>query len=731
MAFRFLLSVLLSTATFLIIYLQAYHHYKAVHKNDPFYCKALLHTGTWSYPSIKWEPQGCHIAEYPKRAINDCLRGRRTVFVGDSVTRQLFWAAARRLDAADVVSPAKHQDLSLNVDGVKVKFIWDPWLNSTALKATLRAIPPEPKSIYDERKGTLPTDLIVIGAPGLWAARYGGDDYLDLFAQGVSGIIPYLSSTMPKPESTIEIGTRIFLAPVQTPVYDKLSPNRSITITPDRIKAMNDYLLQLSPSQSLHVPWVFNRLSIDPKNSFDVDGLHVSDDMAALKLDIVLNAHCNAEKRARSRYFRGTCCAPNPDNKIFSAVLILGIFMAVYRACGLFGYVPQNLELSRANLAIIFTLIWCWVSDGTSFLGREDRRYQEKDFIKVCFYWLVVSIAGLWRTTPPRNQALDLPIGEVKREIPEYNGPGYLSREQSDEIKGLMQGFILLYHYHYASQTLWVYKIIRLFISGYFYLSGYGHTIYLLKTNDYSPRRFAAFLFRINFLTVLMSYMMGTTYSLYYFAPAITFWYFVIYLVLGFFKSQNHRLLWLITKVAVAAFMVDWFTAGPGPINAVTRLLRVVFRMSLDAKEMRFRLRLDRYVVFVGMIVAALVHKASTNRARAIFTIGRFQLRLPKEANAFINITCFSTLFTWFYFTQNHPQLGDKKMYNEFHSLVSWTPILAFVVFRNSRSIARQFHLAPPVALGRISLETYILQHHIWLGRDAKEWLTLGILEGR
>ncbi|KAI2636398.1 Cas1p-domain-containing protein [Hypomontagnella submonticulosa] len=734
MAYQSRLWVVTWFTILVVISLLGYHKYYD-YKSDPFHCRALLHNGKWSRPSLdgsrKWEAKGCHIVEYPPKATHDCLHGRRAVFIGDSAIRQLFWAAARRLDAKGLLAPAKHRDLSFDADSVKVEFIWDPWLNSTALKTILWALPTKPAYIYEyeETKGALPADLIVVGAPGLWAARYGGDDYLKLFVEGVQAVIPYLSSPTPKSQAVAGIGPRIFLAPVQNPEYDKLSPNRSVTITPDRIDAMNEYLSLLSPRRSLHVPWAFNQMSADPKNAFGVDGLHVSDYIATQKLDVVLNAYCNVEQRARSRYFKGTCCTEDPPNRIFWPVFFLGVLMAVYHVYNAHHRVVQNLVLIRANFGIIFTLLWCWACDGKSYLGKEERWYQEDDFVRVCLYWLIASILGCRRTTPPRSEELSLSIEEIKRHSPGYRGPGFLSREQSDEIKGLMQGFILLYHYHYASQTLWVYKIIRLFISGYFYLSGYGHTIYLLKTEDYSIRRFAALMFRINFLSALVSYMMGTTYSLYYFAPAITFWYCVMYITLGFFRSHNHRLLWLITKVVVAALLVDWFTSEPGPIKAVATFLRVVFRMSLDVEEMRFRLRLDRYIVFVGIMVAALVHKASTHRTRAVFTIGGLRLRLPRNAKVLLNITCVAALVTFFFITQNHPGFEEKRQYNEFHSLMSWAPILSFVVLRNSHSASRRFHLALPAALGRISLETYVLQHHIWLGRNAKEWLTLGIWE--
>ena len=70
---------------------------------------------------------------------------------------------------------------------------------------------------------------------------------------------------------------------------------------------------------------------------------------------------------------------------------------------------------------------------------------------------------------------------------------------------------------------------------------------------------------------------------------------------------------------------------------------------------------------------------------------------------------------------------NTKEMYNVLHPFISWMPILAFLAFRNAHQKLRTRHLRLPAALGRIALETYLLQYHMWLGDDATSLVTTGL----
>ncbi|KAK6950164.1 hypothetical protein Daesc_008490 [Daldinia eschscholtzii] len=717
---------------------------------DPHKCLTLLQNGTWSPlapdGSRKWEPKGCRMVEHAADSLCECLDHQKLVFIGDSTIRQLFWTAAKKVARGRsetsmkriLQSNNKHHNLFFRTDCAQLDFIWDPWLNSSTSYDILKnfnALPPTLSEQSTEMNEQSPM-LIVLGAPGFWAARYGGDDYLNIFKRAIAGISPYLSPDLDKNISTAMTTTRnsggvtskIFLTPVGIPNYEDLAPNRSKSITPDRVEEMNYHLSRVFTRNSTFIPWVYNEIPMDPKKDIDRDGLHVSDSVAALKLEIIFNALCNSAANARSRSFRGTCCVAAPKNDIFVAAclllgLVVGFTTGARRALEVSGNSEGiNCALAIGNILII--LIWCWCADGISFLGKVERHYQQGTFVTTCVIWLVASVLSLSRS--PQQKGGPSPS---KRDPPGYRGPGYLSRNQSNEIKGLMQGIILLYHYHYASQVLWVYKIIRLFIAGYFYISGYAHTQYLLTTDDFSLQRVIEILFRINLLSVLLSYMMGTTYTSYYFAPVATFWYLVLYAMLFFFKSRNRDMRWLLFKVLLTTRLTNWFILTPGILETAAKIIHFFFFISIDVQEMRFRLGLDRYITFVGIIVAALVHHASVRRSRPVLELGFGKAVFSLEFTRWLTTICVGSIVTFFYVTQTY--LQEKRAYNQLHPLISWIPILGFILLRNSHRMFRDWYLTLPNILGTFSLETYVLQYHIWLGGDATAKLVVGYWEGR
>ncbi|KAI0597697.1 10 TM acyl transferase domain found in Cas1p-domain-containing protein [Biscogniauxia sp. FL1348] len=725
-------------------------------QGDAHGCRALLNDGAWSPAHSsspqKWEPTGCRMAEYQADAIHNCLNGQRLVLAGDSTIRQIFWAAAKKLDpeqakaesADSSATNEKHHDLTFQAKGVRLEFIWDPWLNSTGLDDALKTFHVAPASTTQGAlsKKDESAALIVLGSPGLWAAHYGGEDYLNIFKRGINGISAHLSSNLG--DNTLSASSakgvsnvapnQILLAPVEVPAFNTLSSGRSETITSERIDKMNDFLSHLPPNQTSHVMWAFNQMTSSSGKAFGGDGLHVEDNIADRKIDVVLNSHCNAPAVDTDRLFQGTCCAPEPKNDVFKlALLLLGLITLLYvprsRSIPKFTrQLPVVPEVITATRDVLIALIWCWICDGTLQVGKLERHYQQGPFVVSCLFWVIGSLAIIRKVLPSVSQAAwTLPKSNKEQPYTSDHDQGFLCRDQSEEIKGLMQGFILLYHYNYGSQALWVYKIVRVLISAYFFLSAYGHTQYMLKTGDYSLRRVAVVLFRINALSAVLPYMMGTSYSSYYFAPVITFWYLVIYTMLRVFKRWNSDPWILIMKALVAASLTSLLISTPGLLEAIANMMHSIFRMSWDAEEFRFRLGLDRYIVYVGIFIGSLVHSANMHDARERF-------KAPPSTTLDSDNVQFYVLATaglggFFYFTQTG--LPTKQEYNELHPFISWIPIFGFLILRNLHPAARNAYLALPAKLGRIALETYILQYHIWLGGDATAKLTLGLDDAR
>jgi hypothetical protein len=91
--------------------------------------------------------------------------------------------------------------------------------------------------------------------------------------------------------------------------------------------------------------------------------------------------------------------------------------------------------------------------------------------------------------------------------------------------------------------------------------------------------------------------------------------------------------------------------------------------------------------------------------------------------------TLFQSLRTYYYcssmfcdsFTLTHTHIR----YNEHHAYFGWIPILFYIYIRNCTGSLRRSHLGLLARMGKITLETYLLQHHIWLTSNAKTVLTI------
>lgn len=289
-----------------------------------------------------------------------------------------------------------------------------------------------------------------------------------------------------------------------------------------------------------------------------------------------------------------------------------------------------------------------------------------------------------------------------------------------------MQFLILIYHYTGGSRILEIYEIIRLLVASYLFMTGFGHTVFFFKTGDYSFRRCASVLVRLNLLSCSLPYIMRTDYLFYYFAPLVSFWYIVIYLTMSFGRSRNASLRFLLSKILLSTILVTGLTKIPGLLDTFFMLLRYTCGIKWNVLEWRFRVSLDMYIVYIGMISGMLYVKVSDSLHGDGSSVGPFnlirkhfyRLRIASVVGALVILPAFWIL------TRRSP---DKYDYNWWEPYVSCLPILSFVVLRNSSRHLRNFHSSIFAWLGRCSLETFTLQFHIWLAGDTKGLLSLGV----
>ena len=286
-----------------------------------------------------------------------------------------------------------------------------------------------------------------------------------------------------------------------------------------------------------------------------------------------------------------------------------------------------------------------------------------------------------------------------------------LGREQTEEWKGWMQFIFLLYHYFHAEE---VYNSVRCMITCYVWMTGFGNFSFFYIKQDFGWLRVVQMLWRLNFSVLLLMWTHGNTYILYYICPLHTFYFLLTYSTMYAFSSTNHTKWGIRVKlvVVVLLILILWDING-GLFDIIFAFLGT--NPSIGATrggvwEWYFRTSLDKYSTFLGMIFALnypICEQFFTKAKGGPIIITAIVLA---SATIWWVITCYSQ---------------PKLEYNQTHSYMSFVPILSYIFFRNITPYVRSGISMSLHELGKTTLETYLLQHHIWLTSNAKTLLTL------
>ena len=87
-----------------------------------------------------------------------------------------------------------------------------------------------------------------------------------------------------------------------------------------------------------------------------------------------------------------------------------------------------------------------------------------------------------------------------------------------------------------------------------------------------------------------------------------------------------------------------------------------------------------------------------------------------QKAKIYLLLPLLLAFFVWAYFVYTLP----KRAYNAWHPYFFFIPLLTYVVVRNFTPCLRSHHSSTLAFMGKITLETYLMQHHVWLAQNAK-----------
>jgi hypothetical protein len=345
-------------------------------------------------------------------------------------------------------------------------------------------------------------------------------------------------------------------------------------------------------------------------------------------------------------------------------------------------------DVLRHVLSLGGVLCFAYVAEHTPLLARIDKTYSGDFFLFGAGLLLVAALATVRKS----------------------RGSEVLNRDQSEEWKGWMQFLFVMYHQQQAAKA---YNLIRIFVSSYVWMTGFGNFSFFYVRGDYSFNRLLQMLWRLNFLVLAIMAVMGTNYILYYIVPLHTFYFLVVYATMGVAQSLNYTEWGVRAKifaVGVCIYVVwELEQAVPGVFDTVfAPLSPILAEKNWSLHEWHFRTFLDHYSSLFGMAFAMnfpylLAWFAAVERMPSL--AARVALKSA------VGALWLAASYWWYTDIYTLP----KYEFNAAHPYWFWIPIMTFVYFRNLTPTLRSYHSALLNWLGKITLETYLLQFHIFM----------------
>ena len=192
----------------------------------------------------------------------------------------------------------------------------------------------------------------------------------------------------------------------------------------------------------------------------------------------------------------------------------------------------------------------------------------------------------------------------------------------------------------------------------------------------------------------------------------------MVYAVMYIGKDKNHTVWWIRFKLGVLALIIFlvWdcnFGIFEGMHSFLLLGEEAVAGAPYGTKwEWYFRSFLDHYSALLGMIfalnlpVVSLFYRKLEARSFGRQWVGKASV--------------LATMMYAFILWANGPLMMEKEQYNTTNPYFGFMPLLLYVYVRNLTPSLRSHSMSLLQEIGKTTLETYAMQHHVWLTTNSK-----------
>eukprot|EP00977_Amphora_coffeiformis_P025480 scaffold20121_cov187-Amphora_coffeaeformis.AAC.3 len=236
-------------------------------------------------------------------------------------------------------------------------------------------------------------------------------------------------------------------------------------------------------------------------------------------------------------------------------------------------------------------------------------------------------------------------------------------------------------------------------------MTGFGNFLYFDKKQDFTIERGISMWLRINYFPLLLSFAINVPLELYYVVPLHTTGFFVTMATCYLAKLLESCTAWSSTRRNAVAIIVCFV------VHIVFYETEMKSILKIFSDEYYFRFQVDKYSAIIGIASGFFwgrfkeymnwCYGAATERTQKQIACMWYQ-----------RIGGFLLIAVWWYLFGYMP---DKHDYNPVHPFIFWMPVAGYLMIRNSSKYLTEVHSQALEFMGRITLETYVLQFHVFM----------------